>query len=485
VYRGGIGGLKAGLVTVAAAVALVSAARADPPAIELALKEGTSAYLRGDYRDAAKIIESAVGDVRPGDAASTSDVFGQLASLYWMQGRYVEAEHAVRRALAALEAIHGRDSPEVAGELAKLGRVLRMQGRYPEAEAALWRAIRLLEPAYGVDHAYVGECLNSLGELSALQGRYAEAEKRYWRAYMIRSYLHGPDSTPVGESLAGLASVYAALGRPADARVFYARALAIAEKPPRADGTWGRLDGRDLLSMHAVEREQVAFRGRIYQRDGASQHPEFALRYDSMAELYRALGRAADAIGLYERSIALRKRAFGSQHPEIAQTAARIAAVQAEQGQYAAAAETLRPALDVMASRIASYSSERARWRPAFLQQVALLTRNGPAPASEEGFAAMQYANVGAGSERPLSTSDARSLLRPDEALVSYAAAEGEGYAAIVRRDGVELRKVDPAAGLAQVRSQLAGVQRVLLVADKEIQAPGFVRVPSVGALRR
>ncbi|HEX2567878.1 MAG TPA: tetratricopeptide repeat protein [Burkholderiales bacterium] len=482
--KSGRGAVRAGLKAAAVFFALVSPGWAQTH-IELALKEGTSAYLRGDYRDAAKIIESAVGDVRPGDASATSDVFGQLASLYWMQGRYVEAESAIRRAIKALEALHGPDHPEVAGELSKLGRVLRMQGRYAEAETALWRATRLLEPAYGVDHAYVGDCLNSLGELSLLQGRYAEAEKRYWRAYMIRSYLHGPESSPVGESLAGLAAVYAAMGRSADSKVFYARALAIAEKPPRASGTWGRLDGRDLLSMHAVEREQVAFRGKIYTRDGGPQHPEFALRFDSMGDLYRALGRYVEAATMYERAIALRKRAFGAQHPEVAQSVAHIAAAQADQGQYAAAAETLRSALEVMAARIASYSSERARWRPAFLQQVALLARSGAGRATEESFVALQYANLAAGSERPLSTSDARSLLRPGEALVSYATLDGEAYAAIVRPEGVEVRRLDASSGLAQLRSQLSDVQRPLLVADKEIQAPGFVRLPSVGALRR
>ena len=473
------------LLSAAASFTLASPAQGQPTAVDLALREGTSAYLRGDYRDAAKIIESAVRDVPAAGTPGASDVFGQLASLYWMQGRYAEAETATRRAIAALQAVHGPDHPEVAGEFSKLGMVLRMQGRYAEAEAAFLKAIALLEPAFGVDHAYVGDCMNSLGELSLLQGRYGEAERRYWRAYMIRSYLHGPESTPVGESLAGIAAVYAAIGRTADARAFYTRALAIAEKPPRANGSWGRLDGRDLLSMHAVEREQVAFRGKIYTRDGGSQHPEFALRFDSMGDLYRALGRYVDAASMYERSIALRKRAFGSQHPEIAHALANLAALQAQQGSYGAALELARAATEIMATRIASYSSERARWRATFLQEVGLLQRSPSAQAAEEGFAALQYANVAGGSERTLTTSEARALLRPDEALVAYAAGDGEDYAIIVRHEGAELRRVQAGEGQAQIRRELASLRRVLLVADGVADtAPGFTRVRSVGALR-
>jgi len=297
--------------------------------LDAAMRDGTSAYLRGDYRDAAKIIESAVGPAGAGSASASA--LSQLATLYWMQGRYAEAESAARRSIAARESAHGGPA-EVARELAKLGTVLTDERRYPEAEAAFLKAMRLLEPAFGVDHAYVGECLHSLGELSFLQGRYTEAERRYWRAYMIRSYLHGPESSPVGETLAGLAAVYRALGRENEARSFYERALAIAEKPPRANGQWGRLDERDLLSMHVPEREQVAYRGKIYTNDGAPQHPEYALHYDSLAELYRALGRYTDAAAMYERSIALRTRAFGPQHPKIAQSLARMAEMQAGQG---------------------------------------------------------------------------------------------------------------------------------------------------------
>lgn len=473
-------------------------ALAEPPAVskslsplDSALREGTSAYLRGDYRDAAKIIESAVGPGGAGGAAAAG-ALSQLATLYWMQGRYVEAEGAVRRGLALLEAPHGGGVADEARELAKLGTVLSAEGRYAEAEAVFLKAMRLLEPVFGVDHAYVGECLHNLGELSFLAGRYPEAERRYWRAYMIRSYLHGPESSHVGETLAGLAEVYRALGREAEARSFFARALAIAEKPPRADGRWGRLDERDLLSLHVPEREQVAYRGKIYTSDGAPQHPEYALRYDSLAELYRALGRYADAGVMYQRSIALRTRAFGPQHPEIVQTLERMAEMQAEQGDGAGALQALRPAVQMMAARIASHPGERpeyargerARWRPAFLFELALLTR-GPREqqAGEEAFAALQYAGVAAGAERPLALAEARALIAPDEALVVYAADAPEGYLALVRKAGVEIRRVgaDPGPQLAR---ELAGMRRILLVADGALEGVRATRLPSVGALR-
>jgi len=482
-------GALAGIAVCIPALAGPAAAALSP--LDEAMKEGTSAYLRGDYRDAAKIIESAVGAEAGAASGASAPALSQLTTLYWMQGRYVDAESAARRGIALLEAAHSGPA-DVARELAKLGSVLRSQGRYPEAEAAFTSAMRLLEPAFGVDHAYVGECLHSLGELAYLQGRYAEAERRYWRAYMIRSYLHGPESSPVGETLAGLAAVYRRLGREAEAQTFYARALAIAEKPPRANGRWGRLDERDLLSMHAPEREQVAYRGKIYTNDGQPQHPEYALHYDSLAELYRALGRYGDAGVMYQRSIALRTRAFGSQHPEIVQTLARIAAMQAQQGYAGDALQGLRAATGMMAARIASYPAdrpdyargERARWRPAFMLEIELLTRAArEQPAADETFRALQYASVAAGAERPLTLAETRALLAPDEALVVYAADEREGYLALVRKDGAEVRRVgaDPGPQLAR---ELAG-RRVLLVADGALEGARFTRLSSVGALRR
>jgi tetratricopeptide (TPR) repeat protein len=486
-----------------------SAAQAQDPStqdlsIAAALRQSKTAYLRGQYREASVLLEAAAGPkalaggpmALQADADTAQLLLSDLADLYGLQGRYAQAEAALRRVIAAgLDAggeRHGNLAIR-ARNLSRLGALLRAQGRYPEAEAAFTRAMELLEPAYGVDHAYVATCLASLAELARLQRRFDEAERLYWRAYMIRSYLYGHESSPVGETLSGLAAVYAAQRRHVQARELVERALAIAEKPPRAAKGWDRLDERDLRQMNLPEREAVATRGKITVREAGPHHLEFARHYDSLGSLYRANGRHAEAELMHRRSIAIRERAFGAEHPEIAQSRSDIAAAQMDGGDARQALQEARIAAAVLARRIGAWPAERAeyaegerrRWRPSFLLLVSLLAReSGPAG---EAFAAIQHAQPSAGSEPPASEAEARGLLAPGEALLAAVSEGNDAYAVLITRDRAELRRID--GGLrnlaAVLRTELADVRRAFVVADAAPgPAPQLVRLPSVGALR-
>ncbi len=484
-------------------VALSAAAQATGPAaasLEAAIREGMTAYVRGEYRDAARILEAALGPKRiapPGNAAQEQLALGNLANLYWLQGRYADAEAVARRAAEAAQKASGADQVDHAldhaRELSRLGAVLRAQGRYREAESVFLDVLRRLEP-YGVDHAYVATCLTSLAELSRLQGRLEEAERRYWRAYMIRSYLYGADSSPVGETLSGLAEVLAGQGRGAEARPLLARALAIAQKPPRSQG-WDRLDERDLREMNRPERETVATRGLISVREAGPRHLEHAEHFDNLGRLYRAHERYADAEAMQRRAIGIRERAFGAEHPQVLQSLAEIALIRKQRGDSQGALEHLRAASAVAGRRIAAWPMERAeyaegerrRWRPMYLLMLSILPAAPGAAAFDEAFAALQYANVAAAVEAPLSAGEVRSLLGKDEALLTAASHEGVHYFAVVRRESLQLQRVEQGAALSQaLRRALAGVNRTFVVSDASLELPhgAGMRLLSAGALR-
>jgi tetratricopeptide (TPR) repeat protein len=274
-------------------VLVTGVASAAPPS-DAALRDATAAYLRGNYTAAARALE----DSADPEARRT------LAGLYVMLGRYREAEALYR----SMPQEHGR-----------LAAVLQLQGRHTEAEPMLRRSCDALQRKYGIDHAEVADCIARLGELAYLQGRLAEAERRYWQAYQVQVYLYGEYGSAVGRTLTGLGRVAAAGGDRERARGLYARALAIAERPARTN-EWGRLDERDLRQLYAAEREHSAVRGQIVTRSRESEHPEFARHFDHLAELYAALGRRSDAESMLRRSIAIREKAFGPGHPEVAKS---------------------------------------------------------------------------------------------------------------------------------------------------------------------
>ena len=68
------------------------------------------------------------------------------------------------------------DDPHVAKGLNRFGELYFLQGRYAEAESHYKRALAIHETALGPEHPNVGVTLTYLVELYAVQGRYAEAE---------------------------------------------------------------------------------------------------------------------------------------------------------------------------------------------------------------------------------------------------------------------------------------------------------------------
>ena len=64
-------------------------------------------------------------------------------------------------------------------------------------------------------------------------------------------------------------------------------------------------------------------------------HPDVAMSLKNLASLYRNQGRYADAEPLYKRSLAIREKALGRDHPDIAQSLNNLAALYRRQGRYA------------------------------------------------------------------------------------------------------------------------------------------------------
>ena len=64
-------------------------------------------------------------------------------------------------------------------------------------------------------------------------------------------------------------------------------------------------------------------------------HPDVARSLNNLAGLYRDQGRYADAEPLYQRSLAIREKALGRDHPDVAQSLNNLAALYRNQGRYA------------------------------------------------------------------------------------------------------------------------------------------------------
>jgi len=76
-------------------------------------------------------------------------------------------------------------------------------------------------------------------------------------------------------------------------------------------------------------------------------HPDVAESLNNLAALYRAQGAYAKAEPLYARALEIREKALGPHHPDVAESLNNLAALYRAQGAYAQAEPLLTRALDI------------------------------------------------------------------------------------------------------------------------------------------
>jgi len=106
------------------------------------MADGMRAYQQADYAEAEKLLLAALkeaekfGDQDPRLATSLNN----LASLYYAQGKYTEAEPLYQRSLAILEKALGPEHPQVAQSLENYAALLTKTNRDAEADKMEARA---------------------------------------------------------------------------------------------------------------------------------------------------------------------------------------------------------------------------------------------------------------------------------------------------------------------------------------------------------
>ena len=101
------------------------------------------------------------------------------------QDRYADVEKSLQAALKEAERFRPQD-PRTATNLNNLALIYYIRGRYSEAEPLYRRSLAILEKTQGSEHLDVATTLNNIVELYKAQGKYAEAEPFLARARSIR-----------------------------------------------------------------------------------------------------------------------------------------------------------------------------------------------------------------------------------------------------------------------------------------------------------
>jgi tetratricopeptide (TPR) repeat protein len=255
-----------------------------------AIGAGEEAFKLGRYEKARKEFETALlvcqtfGPDWQIDKR-TARAMNNIAELYRIQGRYLEARPYYEKAAEAARLSFSASRPEPAVALSNLATLEREQGNYQAAEKSYLRALELWQTQIKQpDSPQLASLLNGLAKLRRDQGRYSEAETLYLKALAISEKKLGRSDVGNAYLLANLGGLYRDLGQSKKAEKYYQRAF--------------------YLDLNAL----------------GDQHPDTAIDLNNLAGLYREENRLGEARTLYERALEIRLKAFGPDHPLTAKT---------------------------------------------------------------------------------------------------------------------------------------------------------------------
>ena len=299
--------------------------------------------------EALEVRERDLGTAHP-DTMESRAVLGQL---YWLAGRYEEAQVALEQALVQHEQAFGPDDPAVAEVLDHLGLGLRDPG-------VLGCGTRRLHPGAGdprgdLRSRLAGDRLES-GRSRRPAARPRGARRRGrppaprpgdprtgpgtrapGRGRHLQRSGHHPPST--GRARGSQGAPRAGLGDPRESP--RARQSEVAQSLNNLAQVFLDLD---LLNLAEPVLERALD---IWERQLGPEHRRLGVALFNLGDLHRKRGDLAATAAAFERALTIFEASLGPEHPNIGILSYNLATVLRDAGRYARAEELFRRALAI------------------------------------------------------------------------------------------------------------------------------------------
>lgn len=146
---------------------------------------------RCDYAAAARLFGRACELLGRGEGERLVPLLTKRATAAFRAGAARDADTLLQRAVVIAEQVYGRDHPETAKAVSRLGFVRFATGKVDDAERLYRRALATDEKALGPEHPDLAVDLNNLAQLKIRQEDRAAAEPLLRRALAIRQKTQG------------------------------------------------------------------------------------------------------------------------------------------------------------------------------------------------------------------------------------------------------------------------------------------------------
>jgi tetratricopeptide (TPR) repeat protein len=272
------------------------------------------------------------------DHPDTLASMANLASTYRDHGRWEKAKKLEVQVMETSKAKLGADHPSTLASMANLASIYRAQGRWKEAEKLEVQVMETSKAKLGVDHPDTLASMASLASIYRDQGRWEEAEAMYERAVQGKEKVLGPEHPSTLDTVNYLANFYLNQGRLNEAEVMYERALQGREKVlgPEHPSTLNTINNlANLYKSQGQLKEAETMYGRVLQgreKVLGPEHPSMLNTINDLANLYKSQGRLNEAEEMYKRALQGKEKAWGLEHPSTLDTIKRLANLYKSQG---------------------------------------------------------------------------------------------------------------------------------------------------------
>jgi tetratricopeptide (TPR) repeat protein len=299
----------------AAVFAVCAIAQDDPAAlIPPLLKDGDTAYLKGNYDAARKAFTSAwdAAQQTPPENPIRYDILKRLTNVRAAAGEFADADQWLQQALAWREGVLGPQDPKIADDLLLSVGFYRSLKDYDRALQIMRRVQTLHTQIYGANSPLFADDFTRTAHIYAEQKKPVQAISNHQIALGIRTRVSGALDPTLVPDLDRLGELYTTQREYENAEEAYRHVLVIRET------IYGKVHA-DLISTidglaYALfgqkrydDAEQVYNRLLdLWVQSVGKDHPMIAVTLDKIAVFYAEQKRFAEAKDAMQRSVAIR-----------------------------------------------------------------------------------------------------------------------------------------------------------------------------------
>ncbi|KAJ5523469.1 hypothetical protein N7513_013013 [Penicillium frequentans] len=263
---------------------------------------------------------------------------GILATSYWVEGRWQEAEKLFSEVVEASKIKLGEDDLFTLANTTNLASTYRKQGQWKKAEQLQVQIIKTCKAVLGDDHFQTLSSMSNLAATYQNQGRFGEAEVLQMLVLETNKAKLGEDHPETIAGIAALALTYYYQERWEKAeylciQVIGARKIKLGEDHPDTLVSIHNLASIYLEQSQWEDAEQLLLQ--VIQARKAKlgdDHPDTLTSMANLSLVYNNQGRLEMAEKLNILVLDIRKTKLGHEHPDTLTSMANLALIYENQG---------------------------------------------------------------------------------------------------------------------------------------------------------